>query len=141
MTNPFFKNNGPFIINEILDILNLNTKIDNVDQSVLDVKDLLTSNVNEITFLHSKKYKDIAKTTKASFCITTKMLKSDLPKNCIPIIVENVLVATSKITEKFYPSAVNDYFDASVNNISEIYRSLLISSFFRFNSFRISLNL
>jgi len=119
MTNPFFKNNGPFKISEILDILNLNTEIDNLDQSVLDIKDLLTANSNEITFFHSKKYKDIANTTKATFCITTKNLENDLPNHCKPIIVDNVLVATSKITEKFYPSAVNDYFDDSVNNISE----------------------
>ena len=119
MSNPFFKNNGPFKISEILDILNLNTEIDNTNKSVLDIKDLLTANSNEITFFHSKKYKDIANTTKATFCITTKNLENDLPNNCKPIIVENVLVATSKITEKFYPSAVNDYFDDSVNNISE----------------------
>ena len=119
MSNPFFKNNGPFKISEILDILNLNTEIDNTNKSVLDIKDLLTANSNEITFFHSKKYVNFANTTKATFCITTKNLENDLPNHCIPIIVDNVLVATSKITEKFYPSAVNDYFDDSVNNISE----------------------
>ena len=51
--------------------------------------------------------------------INAKNLENDLPNHCKPIIVENVLVATSKITEKFYPSAVNDYFDDSVNEISE----------------------
>jgi UDP-3-O-[3-hydroxymyristoyl] glucosamine N-acyltransferase len=86
---------------------------------MLDIKDLLTANSNEITFFHSRKYKDMANTTKATFCITTKNLEKDLPNHCKPIIVENVLVATSKITEKFYPSAVNDYFDDSVDNISE----------------------
>ena len=119
MTNHFFKNNGPFKISEILDILNLNVEIDNTNQSVLDIKDLLTANSNEITFFHSKKYKDIANTTKATFCITTKNLENDLPNHCKPIIVENVLAATSKITEKFYPSAIYDYFDDSVNIISE----------------------
>ena len=119
MSNPFFKNNGPFKISEILGILNINTKIGNTDQSVLDIKDLYTSNTNEITFFHSKKYKDVASTTKATFCITTENLKNDLPNHCKPIIVDNVFVSSSKITEKFYPSAVNDYFDESVNNISE----------------------
>ena len=119
MINPFFKNNGPFKISEILDILNLNTEIDNTNLSISDIKDLLTANSNEITFFHSKKYKDIANTTKATFCITTRNLENDLPNNCKSIIVDNVLVATSKLTAKFYPSAVNDYFDDSVNNISE----------------------
>ena len=119
MTNPFFKNNGPIKISEILDIFNLSTDIVNTNQSILDIKDLLTANSNEITFFHSKKYKDIASSTKATLCITTKNLENYLPNHCKPIIVENVLVATSKITEKFYPSAVNDLFDDSVNEISE----------------------
>ena len=40
----------------------------------------------------SKKYKDLAKNTKASFCITNETLKNELPKNCTPLIVNNVLV-------------------------------------------------
>jgi len=119
MSNPFFKNNGPFKVSDIFKILNLNYKDINNDQYILDIKDLITSNQNEITFFHSKKYKNIAKITKASFCITTENLKSDLPISCKPIIVNNVLVATSKITTKFYPMAVNDNFDDTVININE----------------------
>ena len=75
MINPFFKNNGPFKISDILQLINLGDfKITN-DQKIIDIKDLLTSQKNDITFLHSKKYKDIAKNTKASFCITTENLK------------------------------------------------------------------
>ena len=36
---------------------------------------------------YSKKYKDVAKSTRASFCITTESLKNDLPKNCNSLIV------------------------------------------------------
>ena len=32
-------------------------------------------------------------------------------KTCKPIIVDNVLIATAKITKIFYPDAVNDNFD------------------------------
>ena len=56
-----------------------------------------------ITFFHSKKYKEDATKTKASFCITTDALKNELPKSCKPMIVKNVLVSTSKITSLFYP--------------------------------------
>ena len=70
--------------------------------------------INDITFFHSKKYKDIAKKTKASFCITTENLKNEFTKNCIPLIVDNVLVSTSKITSKFYPDSINDDFDETV---------------------------
>ena len=75
------------------------------------------SKSNEITFFHSKKYKDIAKNTKASFCITTENLKNELNKNCKPIIVNNVLVSTSLVAAKFYPESVNDDFDDTVNEI------------------------
>jgi len=117
MHNPFFKNNGPFKISDILNILNLNNINLNIDQNIVDIKDLFTSNINEITFFHSRKYKDIAKNTKASFCITTENLKNDLNKDCKPIIVNNVLVSTSIVTAKFYPDSINDNFDDTVNEI------------------------
>ena len=103
MLNPFFKNNGPFKFSEILKVLYLNNFEKDIDQNILDIKDLISANKNEITFFHSKKYKDIAKNTKASFCITTKTLKSYIPLTCKPIIVDNVLISTSKVTSKFHP--------------------------------------
>ena len=119
MINPFFKNNGPFKISDILQQINLDDlKIDN-DQEIIDIKDLFTSKKNDITFFHSKKYKDIAKNTKASFCLTTEILKDELPKSCTPLVVENVLVSTSVITSKFYPSSINDNFDHTVRDITE----------------------
>ena len=119
MINPFFKNNGPFKISDILQQINLDDlKIDN-DLEIVDIKDLFTSKRNDITFFHSKKYKDIAKNTKASFCITTEVLKDELPKSCIPLVVETVLVSTSLITSKFYPSSINDNFDYTVRDITE----------------------
>ena len=117
MLNPFFKNNGPFKFYDILKELNFNYKEMNNDQSITDIKDLNSSNQNEITFFHSKKYKTSAENTKASFCITTENLKYDLPKSCVPILVENVLISTSIITAKFYPDSVNDDFDLTVNEI------------------------
>jgi UDP-3-O-[3-hydroxymyristoyl] glucosamine N-acyltransferase len=117
MQNPFFKNKGPFNISEILSLLNLNNIKINMNQNITDIKDLFNSNANEITFFHSKKYKDFANKTKASFCITNESLKNELPNNCKPIIVDNVLVATSKITAKFYPDSINDDFDDTVKEI------------------------
>ena len=119
MINPFFRNSGPFKISDILQLINLDDlNIDN-DQEINDIKDLLTSKENDITFFHSKKYKDFAKKTKASFCLTTEVLKDELPKSCTPLIVENVLVATSKVTSKFYPSSINDNFDYTVRDLNE----------------------
>ena len=119
MINPFFKNNGPFKIIDILKLLDLNNpKIVN-DQKIIDIKDLFTSKENDITFFHSKKYKNLAKNTKALFCITTENLKHELPKNCTPLVVDNVLVSTSKVTSKFYPSSINDNFDYTARDIIE----------------------
>ena len=119
MQNSFFKNNGPFKISEILNILNLNYDDNYIDQDITDIKDLFSSKLNEITFFHSKKYKDIAKSTKASYCITTENLKNELHENCKPIIVENVLISTALVTAKFYPSSINDNFDDTVNEIKD----------------------
>jgi len=118
MQNPFFKNNGPYKFSEILNYLNLKFDQINNDLNIIDIKDLQNSKKNEITFFHSKKYKIAANNTKASFCITYANLQNELPKSCIPIIVDNVLVSTSVVTAKFYPDSVNDNFDKDVEEIS-----------------------
>ena len=119
MPHPFFKNYGPFPISWIINYLNIKTNKLSTNQEIYDIKDLYTANNSDITFLHSKKYKDIAKETKASFCITTETLKNILPKNCKPLIVENVLVSVSKLTSKFYPDSINDNFDETAVSIIE----------------------
>jgi UDP-3-O-[3-hydroxymyristoyl] glucosamine N-acyltransferase len=119
MTNYFFKNHGPFEISEVIKFLNLDiTNLTN-EKKIEDIKDLFSSTEKDITFFHSKKYKNVANKTKASFCLTLEALKSELPKTCTPIIVNNVLVSTSKITSLFYPDSINDDFDDTVNNIDE----------------------
>ena len=118
MVNPFFKNHGPYNIIQIINLLNLNPN--NIEKKdVYDLKDLSSASEKDLTFYHSKKYKEFAKKTKASFCITTNILKNELPKNCIPLIVDNVLVSTSLVTAKFYPDAVDDNFDDTVVDINQ----------------------
>ncbi len=119
MFNPFFKNHGPFKISELISLIDSKEKI-NIDKEITDINDLNSANNSELTFFHSKKYKDIARKTKASYCLTTELLKNELPKSCIAIIVDNVLVSTSKITSLFYPQSINDDFDKTVSNIENI---------------------
>ena len=119
MLNPFFKCHGPINISEIIKILKINVDIKNINYKIHDVKDLNTSTEKDITFFHSKKYKDIAQKTKASFCLTTDILKNELPENCTALVVENVLVSMSKITSIFYPDSINDDFDLSTRDINE----------------------
>ena len=119
MSNPFFKNHGPIKISEIIKLLHININDQYKDQEIQDIKDLSSSNNNDITFFHSKKYKDVAKNTEASFCLTTDALKSFLPKSCLALVVENVLVSTSKITSIFYPDSINDNFDDNITSIND----------------------
>jgi UDP-3-O-[3-hydroxymyristoyl] glucosamine N-acyltransferase len=119
MNNPFFQNNGPFKLSDIFSLLNLKKNKLLKSENIKDIKDLVSSEPGDITFFHSKKYRDIAKITKASFCITSKNLESELPESCKPIIVDNVLVATSIITAKFYPDSIIDNFDESVQEIDK----------------------
>ena len=119
MSNPFFKNFGPFKILDLLNLLNIShtSNIPTVD--VHDIKDLQNATQKDLTFFHSKKYKDSANQTKASFCITTNNLKNELPLNCTPLIVDNVLVSTSLVAAKFYPNSINDNFDKTAIDIKE----------------------
>ena len=76
MINPFFENTGPYTVNELFKSLGLNNDQNFNSEKITDIKDLNTSEKNNITFFHSKKYIELAKNTKASYCITSENLKS-----------------------------------------------------------------
>ena len=118
MTNPFFKNTGPYTINFLLKTINLDNN-DLSDDKIADIKDLNSSKKNEITFFHSKKYLDLAKKTNASYCLTSENFQSFLPNNCKAIITDKVLLHTAQITKIFYPDSVTDEYDNTVKNINE----------------------
>ena len=117
--NPFFKNKGPYKIDKLLKLSGINNKGNYSKSKITDIRDLSAATKDNITFFHSKKYEKLASKTKAFFCITTENLTTYLPKYCNKIIVDNVLVATAKITEIFYPDSVTDDFDFTVKDISK----------------------
>jgi len=119
MINPFFKNQGPFKIEDILYSSNTGNKNNYTGSKIIDIKDLVTATNNDITFFHSKKYESTASITKAAYCVTTKQLTNILPNNCKPIVVENVLISTAMITKLFYPDAITDDFDPLTSNIEK----------------------
>jgi len=120
VNNPFFKNHGPFKIKDLFKDIKFDDINISPDDTILDIKDLISSNKNHLTFFHSKKYHLAASKTKASYCVTYKNLSNYLPVECKAICVDNVLLAISKITSKFYPNAINDDFDNTVKKIEEI---------------------
>ena len=119
----FFVPKGPFYLNELSDELsNQKNKL-----KISDIKTLDIATKNHITFFSSPRYISFAKKTKAAACITTKNLEQHLPKECIKIVVKNVLFSTAKISEKFYPEAHLDYLDKSLvdsNKISSKFNSV-----------------
>ena len=118
MINPFFRNTGPHNINFLLEKINL--KNDNLpDDKITDINDLNSSKKNEITFLHSKKYTDLAKETKASYCLTSENFQLFLPDSCKAIITDKVLLHTAQITKIFYPDSITDDYDNTVKDIIE----------------------
>ena len=119
MTNPFFKNNGPLNIKDVYKILKIKNYNDVKKIKIFDVTDLGSASNEDITFLHSNKYKSLASITKAAACITTKNLQHILPDRCEKIIVENVLISTAKVTAVLYPDSINDDFDNTVKEISK----------------------
>ena len=119
MINPFFKNHGSFSVKKLLQLADIDIQKDFSDIKITDIKDLVTADKDNITFFHSKKYEVLAAKTRAAFCITTNNLSHVLPKSCETITVDNVLIATAKITKIFYPDAVTDDFDDNVKDINE----------------------
>ena len=117
--NPFFKNKGPFTIKKLLKLSGIDNNENLVKSKVSNIVDLSTATKDNITFFHSRKYEELASITKASFCITTENLKDSLPSHTNKIIVDNVLIATAKITQVFYPDSITDDFDATVKDISK----------------------
>ena len=118
MVNPFFKNTGPHNLNYLLKAVGL--RYNNFSEvKINDVKDLNSSKKNEITFLHSRKYSELAKKTKASYCLTSENFKSFLPNNCKAIITDKVLLHTAQITKIFYPDSITDNYDNTVKDIDE----------------------
>ena len=129
--NPFFKNKGPFkltvlIYNEKTG-LNSGSGVGTLSDNVLisDVKNLNDATENDITFFHSSKYKDIAKYTKASACITEETLIKYLPSKCIKICVKNVLLLTAQVTEQFYPDSVTDNNNFNLSPINDVFKNIV----------------
>ncbi len=108
--NIFFTTEGPYLLDELFEHIKINNKT-----KIFDIKSLNSASDKHLSFYDSIIYKDFAIKTRALACITTEKLKKDLPNNCIPIIVKNVLYELCKVTKKFYPTADVDTLDKLVS--------------------------
>ena len=112
----FFVPKGPFNLNELLE----ETSTLSIKLKISNIKTLDQASKSDITFFNSIDYKKDASSTKASACITTKNLEKYLPKDCIKILVKNVLYSIAKVSKKFYPDADIDLIDKSLIDATKI---------------------
>ena len=63
MPHPFFVYHGPISVDNILELLNIKVDISSKFE-ITDIKDLSNADQNSLSFLHSNRYKEIAKSTK-----------------------------------------------------------------------------
>ena len=57
--NQFFKKKGPFLLKDIVNLINCkNINFDN-KKKIFNINDLVSASSNEITFLNSTKYKEL----------------------------------------------------------------------------------
>ena len=119
MLNPFFKNVGPFNIENLLSKVGIENNENFNKDKIYNVSDLFSATKKDLTFFHSKNYSSLAQKTKASYCVTLDSISNFLPHSCKKIIVKNVLLTMAKITKEFYPDSIVDDFDDSAKDISK----------------------
>lgn len=104
----FFKNHGPFDINQLLNFTNFTLKQKFKKFKIKNISTLNFAKKGDITFCDNNKYINDLKITKASFCLLKENNLQNLNKNCIPIISKQPLLDFIIITSKFYPDAMTD---------------------------------
>ena len=86
--NYFFKNEGPFPLQKIIDICDCRKNfILDLKVKIYGISDLFSAGKNDVTFFNSLKYKNKALSCKATACITSENLMKHLPNTCSKIIV------------------------------------------------------
>ena len=119
--NIFFKYQGPFTLIRIIETCGSKSQFDSSKTiKINNITDLYRAKTNDITFLNSAKYKNQSIKCKATACITTKNLSRYLPKNCLKIIVDNVLLSSARVSRLFYPDSDFDYLDQTLISFEKI---------------------
>tara|TARA_B100001123_G_C15330536_1_gene1031071 strand:- start:1572 stop:2549 length:978 start_codon:yes stop_codon:yes gene_type:complete len=117
--NIFFKKKNNITFNKILSLLNVKNEFKIKNFLLNDIKTLNSSNNKDISFFNSSKYKNDLNKTKAKIIICNKIHLKLIPKKSIPLVVNNVLLSVSKVTNLFYPDAINDDLDHDVDFLNK----------------------
>tara|TARA_Y100001935_G_C17248044_1_gene479443 strand:+ start:10 stop:993 length:984 start_codon:yes stop_codon:yes gene_type:complete len=121
MIERFYQKKKNINLSDIIQLIKPNNILNNNNNVLINnISNLNDSKKNDITFFNNIKYKNDIKSTKALYCITKEKLSKYLPSNCTPLIVNNILLELSKITNLFYPNCIEDKFDRNLKNIEEI---------------------
>ena len=117
----FFAKQGPHPLKEIIKAIGCNNEDSGTkDLKIHGVESLTNAKENDVTFLNSSKYKNVSLKTKASACITSPNFSKFLPKECIKLNVNNILLAVTQVSKMFYPKADLDYPDVNLVKASEL---------------------
>ena len=111
--NHFFKKKKYLELSSILNLLGLKKKFKNT--KINNIRELINAKKNDISFFNSLKYLSSLKKTKARYIIVLDKYANIVKNYSTPIIVDNVLLAVSTTTKAFYPDALNDSIDFSLN--------------------------
>ena len=118
----FFIKQGPFPLRDVIKTIKCTEDFSNFKNfKVYGIETLINAKDNEMTFLNSVKYKELAVQTKAAACITSPNLSKFLPKNCVKINVKNILFSVTLVSKMFYPTADVDYPDLNLSKIPIIF--------------------
>jgi UDP-3-O-[3-hydroxymyristoyl] glucosamine N-acyltransferase len=107
----FFKKKKNNFLHQLFPYLKLKKNL-----KINEIKPLDKCKKLDLTFFDSTKYKVIASSTKASYCLTTEKLAKFLPKTTECIIVKNVLFELAKLLKEIYPSADIDHPDTTLKS-------------------------
>ena len=111
MIERFYKKARNIKLLDIIKLIDLKNDIIDKEVEIENISNLNESKENDITFFNNLKYKEEIKNTKASYCITKENLSKYLPNSCHPLVVDNVLLELSKVTNLFFPNNIDDKFD------------------------------
>ena len=102
------------------------------DTLIEKLSSIYFSKKNHMTFYNNPKLVDSLKKTKASFCLIQKDNIELLPKNCLPLIVDDPYLAYAYTTNLFYPKKKSNNKISILSNLninSQISKNVQINNF------------